>query len=82
MNVILASGDAANGQSDEGMGVVLLFAAFVYFAMFAWLTISGWSRQRRKERESFYRHEVEKKIVEAARKRPFSTLFKTVSYYT
>ncbi len=65
MNVLLASADATNGQSDEGLGVILLFAAVVYFAMFAWLTISGWSRQRRKERESFYRHEVEKKIVEA-----------------
>ncbi len=65
MNVLLASADAANGQSDEHLGGVLIFGAFVYFAMFAWLTISGWSRQRRKERESFYRHEVEKKIVEA-----------------
>ena len=65
MNLLLASADVANGKDPKELGAVLLFGAFVYLALFAWLTISGWARQRRKERESFYRHEVEKKIVEA-----------------
>ena len=65
MNLLLDNADATNGNSGEDIRAILLFAGVTYLALFAWLTISGWARQRRKERESFYRHEVEKKIIEA-----------------
>ena len=63
MNMMLATADAANGGREDITGVLFL-AGFAYLAFFSWLTISGWARQRRKEREAFYRHEVEKKIIE------------------
>jgi hypothetical protein len=32
--------------------------------LFAFLSVVGWARQKRRERETFYRHEVLKKLIE------------------
>ena len=31
---------------------------------FAFLSVVGWAREKRREREAFYRHEVQKKLVD------------------
>ncbi len=38
--------------------------AVIMTALFAWLAIIGWARQRRLEREAFYRHELERQMAE------------------
>lgn len=34
-------------------------------AVFTFVTVQNWAEERRKEREAYYRHEVEKKALEA-----------------
>ncbi len=43
----------------------MLVSGVVYVALFSWLAVVGWARQRRLEREACYRHETEKKLVES-----------------
>ena len=40
------------------------FVVLGYIALFSWLAIAGWARQKRKEREAYYRHEIEKRLIE------------------
>ena len=41
-----------------------LVVGVVWVAFFSWLTVVGWAIQRRKEREAYYRHETEKRLVD------------------
>ncbi len=47
----------------EAMTAMLVSGA-VYIALFSWLAVVGWAKQRRLEREAYYRHETEAKLVE------------------
>ena len=55
-----AMSSASRGSDIVAFAVVALFWA----ALFCWLTVVGWATQRRKEREAYYRHEVEKRLVD------------------
>ncbi len=59
---MLLLADANVGGDDTKF--IFLFASVVYIALFAWLAIAAWAKQRRREREAYYQHEVEKRIVE------------------
>jgi hypothetical protein len=48
------------GQAIAMYGCV----AVTWLAFFSWLAVVGWAIQRRKEREAYYRHETEKKLLE------------------
>jgi hypothetical protein len=50
-------------ESDIGT-TALIVIAITYVALFSWLAITGWARQRRLEREAFYRSETERRLVE------------------
>ncbi len=52
---------AAGGNSDI-VAIVVVAAFWVVF--FSWATVVGWAIQRRKEREAYYRHETEKRLVD------------------
>jgi uncharacterized membrane protein YhhN len=47
----------------EFMGPMVGMVSVV--AVFTWLAVSGWSTERRKEREAFYRGEVLRKVAES-----------------
>jgi len=48
--------------------LMLLFIPVVgTIGLFTWLAVLGWSRERRREREAFYRHETARKMIEAGR---------------
>lgn len=51
---------------DAEMTVSLLLVAVFWVAFFCWLTVIGWAIQRRKEREAYYRHETERRLVDKA----------------
>jgi Flp pilus assembly protein TadB len=40
------------------------FVVLGYIALFSWLAVAGWAKQKRKEREAYYRHEIEKRLIE------------------
>lgn len=44
--------------------VAMIVVAVIYLGLFCWLAVVGWARHRRLEREAFYRHETEKKLLE------------------
>lgn len=52
---------AAGGSTDV---VAILVVAVVWVAFFSWMAVVGWAIQRRKEREAYYRHETEKRLVD------------------
>jgi len=56
-----SSGGPVAGATDI---VAIIVVAIFWLALFCWLTVVGWAKQRRKEREAFYRHETEKKLVD------------------
>ena len=47
----------------EGM-LAMFIPIVVNVALFCFLTVAVWVRERRREREAFYRYEAQKKIVE------------------
>jgi hypothetical protein len=53
---------AAAGVSND-IPAFLLVGVF-WVAFFSWVTVVGWAIQRRKEREAYYRHETEKRLVD------------------
>jgi hypothetical protein len=36
----------------------------IWVAFFSWLAVTGWAKQRRREREAFYRDETEKRLLD------------------
>jgi len=42
----------------------LMVPMILSIVFFAFLSVVGWAREKRREREAFYRHEVQKKIVD------------------
>jgi hypothetical protein len=40
------------------------FVVLGYIALFSMWAVLGWAKQRRKEREAFYRYETEKKLID------------------
>ena len=61
MNAAGETAAAAGGSSDI---VIFIVVAVFWLALFCWLTVVGWAIQRRKEREAYYRHETEKRLVD------------------
>ena len=59
---------------DAEMVISLLLVAVFWVAFFCWLTVVGWAIQRRKEREAYYRHETEKRLVDKAEATPEAVL--------
>jgi hypothetical protein len=53
---------AASGGAELIISFVVI--GVFYVALFSWLTMIDWARQRRMEREAYYRHETEKKLIE------------------
>jgi len=42
----------------------LMVPMILSIVFFAFLSVVGWAREKRREREAFYRHEVQKKLVD------------------
>ena len=55
-------GAAVAGRGSDIVAFVVV--AVFWAALFCWLTVVGWATQRRKEREAYYRHETEKRLVD------------------
>ncbi|MHC4698272.1 MAG: hypothetical protein ACYTFA_16190 [Planctomycetota bacterium] len=54
---------AAAAWVNSDIPAFLLVGA-VWTGFFSWMTVVGWAIQRRKEREAYYRHETEKRLVD------------------
>ena len=52
---------AAGGSTDLP---AIIAVAVIWVAFFSWMAVVGWAVQRRKEREAYYRHETEKRLVD------------------
>lgn len=50
-----------------GTAVWVLVPVVGIVALFTFLAVNGWAAQRRKERESYYRYEFRKQLVEAGK---------------
>ena len=61
MDVGAETAAASGGSTDV---VAILVVAVVWVAFFSWMAVVGWAIQRRKEREAYYRHETEKRLVD------------------
>ncbi len=57
-------------QPDAAESAIFLMAGVFYVALFAWLAVTGWAAQRRREREAFYRGETERGLVEQGKLTP------------
>ena len=58
-------GGEAMAAASRGSDIVAFVVVAVFWAaLFCWLTVVGWATQRRKEREAYYRHETEKRLVD------------------
>ena len=53
---------AATGGSMDI--VAILAVAAIWLALFCWLAVVGWAKHRRLEREAYYHHETEKRLLE------------------
>ncbi len=53
---------AASGANSDIVAFIVAGAFWV--ALFCWLTVVGWARNRRMEREAYYRHETERRLLE------------------
>lgn len=56
--------ETAAAAGGDGNVAAMLVVAVVWVACFSWLAVVGWAIQRRKEREAYYRHETEKRLLE------------------
>jgi hypothetical protein len=56
--------DAAGSSEDITAAIAVAVVAIIYVALFCWLAVIGWAKHRRMEREAYYRHETEKKLIE------------------
>lgn len=59
-----AETDAAGLSEDATTTMALIAVAVIYVALFCWLAVVGWAKHRRLEREAYYRHETEKRLLE------------------
>lgn len=50
-----------NGLTELAAVMIPIIGSVVFFAF---LSVVGWARQKRREREAYYRHEVLKKLIE------------------
>jgi len=55
-------GETAAAAGTDIIAIVVV--AVFWVALFCWMTVVGWAIQRRKEREAYYRHETEKRLVD------------------
>ncbi len=53
-----------NQTQDISYAVLFLMPVAAVICIFTLLTVLGWARERRRERESFYRHETARKLIE------------------
>jgi hypothetical protein len=53
-----------NGPSDLARAMIFLIPIVATFSLFLFLAVVGWAKERRREREAFYRHETARKLVE------------------
>ena len=58
------AGDAAAAAGGGDTFAAIVVVAIIWVAFFSWLTVVGWATERRKEREAYYRHETEKRLVD------------------
>jgi len=54
-------------RPDFALLMLLFIPVVATIGLFTWLAVLGWSRERRREREAFYRHETARKMIEAGR---------------
>ena len=54
----------ANGSTDLAYAILFLIPVAGVIGIFTLLAVLGWAKERRRERESFYRHETARKLVE------------------
>ena len=50
---------------DSVATVAIIVVAIIYIALFSWLAVIGWAKHRRLEREAYFRHETEKRLLES-----------------
>ncbi|UCF32419.1 MAG: hypothetical protein JSV78_08780 [Phycisphaerales bacterium] len=62
---MMGAGSETVAAESVGKAVALYgCVGLTWLAFFSWLAVVGWAIQRRKEREAFYRHETEKRLLE------------------
>ena len=44
--------------------MAVIAVAVIWVALFCWLAVVGWAKHRRLEREAYYHHETEKRLLE------------------
>ena len=54
----------AAGVSNDIPAFPFILVGVFWVAFFAWVSVVGWAIQRRKEREAYYRHETERRLVD------------------
>lgn len=53
---------AASGADSDIVAFIAVGAFWV--ALFCWLTVVGWAKNRRMEREAYYRYETERRLLD------------------
>ena len=56
--------ETAAASSGGDSFTAILMVGVIWVAFFSWLAVTGWARQRRREREAFYRNETEKRLLD------------------
>lgn len=56
--------DAVTSSDENVVPIAIGVVAIIYVALFCWLSVIGWAKHRRMEREAYYRHETEKQLIE------------------
>jgi hypothetical protein len=64
---MMPPGSESVPAEDSVAAIAIIVVAVIYIALFSWLAVIGWAKHRRLEREAYFRHETEKRLLESGK---------------